>query len=275
MQIETIGIIAGGGQFPFLVAQGAHRRGLKVVAVGFSDHTDMELAKETDDFIELHIGQLNKLIRFFKRHGVSRIVLAGAINKPRALHFKPDLRAMKLLFKLRSKGDDAILTTVAKELESEGLQVASALTIVPDIGTPAGVITRGKPNAQEWADLRYGWPKAKAIGSMDIGQSLVVKNGMVVAVEGPEGTDATLRRSGELAGPGCVLVKVYKPGQDNRMDLPAAGLQTVQTMIETGASCLGIEAGNSLFFDAEEAIALADKHGIHIVGLTAEEMEQE
>lgn len=275
MSTETIGIIAGGGQFPFLVAQGAHEAGLRVAAVAFSGHTDMTLAEKVDAFKELHIGQLAKLIAFFKEQGVTRLVLAGAINKPKALQVRPDFRAVKLLFKLRSKGDDAILSTVAAELEAEGLTVVSALTLVPGIGTPQGVLTRTQPTADQWSDLRYGWPKAKAIGSMDIGQSLIVKSNMVVAVEGPEGTDAALRRAGSLAGEGCVLVKVYKPGQDDRIDLPAAGLTTVHTMREIGATCLGIEAGKSLFFDIEEAVQLADTHGICIVGLTPEEMESE
>lgn len=274
MTTETIGIIAGGGQFPFLVAQGAREAGLRVAAVGFSGHTDMSLAEKTDAFRELHIGQLAKLLAFFHDNGVTRVVLAGAINKPKALQIRPDFKAVKLLFKLKTKGDDAILTTVAAELEAEGLHVVSALSLVPNIGTPAGVLTRTAPPQEVLDDLRYGWPKAKSIGSMDIGQSLVVKSGMVVAVEGPEGTDAALRRAGELAGGGCVLVKVYKPGQDDRIDLPAAGLQTVRTMIDIGGACIGIEAGKSLFFDLEEAIALADAHGISIVGLTPEEMER-
>ncbi|NJB68878.1 hypothetical protein GGQ74_002551 [Desulfobaculum xiamenense] len=272
MASETIGIIAGGGQFPFLVAHGARELGMRVAAVGFTGHTDMTLGESTDAFRELHIGQLARLIGFFREEGVKRIVLAGAINKPRALDIRPDFRAVKLLFKLRTKGDDAILKTVAAELESEGFSVVSALALVPGLGTPAGPLTSKAPRESDWDDLRYGWPKAKAIGAMDIGQSLIVKNGMVVAVEGPEGTDEALRRAGRLVGPGCVLVKVYKPGQDDRIDLPAAGLQTVRTMIEIGASCLGIEAGKSLFFDLAEAVELAERHDIRIIGLTPEEM---
>ena len=268
MSPETVGLIAGGGQFPFLIADKARALGLRVVAVGFSGHTDTSLAAHVDAWSELHIGQISKFLRFFKDQGAGRVVFAGAVSKPKALDVRPDFRAVKLLFKLKTKGDDAILRAVADELESEGMRVVSPLELVPGVGTPAGVLTSRRPRKHEWEDLEYAWPRARAMGRMDIGQSLVVKSGMVVAVEGIEGTDETLLRAGKLAGPGCVMVKVLKPGQDERIDLPAVGGKTIETMIKAGAVCLGIEAGHSLFFDMRESLDRADKAGISVVGVS-------
>ncbi|MDY7000355.1 MAG: UDP-2,3-diacylglucosamine diphosphatase LpxI [Thermodesulfobacteriota bacterium] len=270
MSPETVGLIAGGGQFPFLIADEARASGLRVAAVGFSGHTDASLSGRVDAWSELHIGQLSKLLRFFKDKGVSSVVFAGAVSKPKAMDVRPDFKAVKLLFKLKTKGDDAILRAVADELESEGMRVVSPLEIVPGIGTPAGVLTSRRPRKHEWEDLEYAWPRARAMGRMDIGQSLVVKSGMVVAVEGLEGTDETLLRAGRLAGPGCVAVKVLKPGQDERIDLPAVGAKTIESMIKAQAVCLGIEAEHSLFFDMRESVDRADKAGISVVGLSDE-----
>ncbi len=268
MSPETVGLIAGGGQFPFLIADEAGAAGLRVVAVGFSGHTDVSLAGRVDAWSELHLGQLSKLFRFFKDQGVSRVVFAGAVSKPKAMDVRPDFKAVKLLFKLKTKGDDALLRAVADELESEGMRVVSPLELVPGIATPAGVLTSRRPRKHEWEDLEYAWPRARAMGRMDIGQSLIVKSGMVVAVEGLEGTDEALLRAGRLAGPGCVAVKVLKPGQDERIDLPAAGETTIETMIQAKAACLGIEAGHSVFFNMRESLSRADAAGISVVGLS-------
>ena len=266
--MESIGIIAGKGQFPALVAREAKEQGLRVVVCGFHGHTDSALAAQSDEFIMLHLGQLNKLLSFFRQHGVSRLTFAGAISKPKALDLRPDFRAAKLLFKLRSKGDDVLLRTVMEELASEGLTLVQAAELVPGLRGGDGVQTRRQPTNDEWEDLRYGWPIARAIGRMDIGQCIVVKRGMVVAVEGLEGTDETLRRGGELGGKECVAIKVVKPGQDERIDLPAIGVDTVKTLVEGGYSCLAYHAGKTLFFDSEQALELADANNLSIVGLS-------
>lgn len=264
---ESIGIIAGRGQFPALVARSARKQGARVVICGFHGHTDPALQEEADEFTLLHLGQLNKLITFFRQQGVSRLTFAGAISKPRALDLRPDFRAARLLFKLRSKGDDVLLRVVMEELSAEGLTLVQAAELVPELRSVSGVLTRREPNSDEWADLKYGWPIARAIGRMDIGQCVVVRQGMVVAVEGLEGTDATLLRGGELAGAGCVAIKIVKPGQDERIDLPAVGVGTIQTLIDAKFSCLAYHAEKTLFFDKEQAVALADAHNIAIVGL--------
>ncbi|MBG3875454.1 LpxI family protein [Desulfovibrio oxamicus] len=267
MSNESIGIIAGKGQFPALVARGARAEGLSVVMCGFHGHTDEALEHEADAFAMLHLGQLGKLIDFFRDNNVRRLCLAGAISKPRALDLRPDLRAAKVLFRLRAKGDDAILRAVIDELESEGLAVVQPASLVPGLRAPEGVLTKRPPSDEEWADIRYGWPIAHVLGRLDIGQCIVVKRGMTVAVEGMEGTDATLRRGGELGGEGCVAVKVVKPGQDDRIDLPALGAGTIRVLADYGYTCLALEAGKTLFFDREESIALADKHDISIISM--------
>lgn len=269
MARECIGILAGGGQLPFLVADGARRQGRRVAAAGFAGNTDPALADRVDAFSELKLGQLGKLISFFKTESVTRVVLAGSINKPRALDIRPDMRAMKLIMRLAARGDDSLLRAVAGELESEGLAVVSALDLVPDLAAPQGVLTRRKPSREQWEDLRFAWPRAEALGRMDIGQALAVRERMVVAVEGLEGTDACIARAGALA-PGCVLVKIVKPGQDLRFDLPSVGLGTMEAMAAAGVSCLGVEAGKSLFFDRDAALDLAHTAGLVVAGLTPE-----
>lgn len=264
----TIGLIAGGGQFPLLVAKGAAARGHRVVAVLFKGHSNYDVRDNIDAWKELKLGQLSKLINFFKDSGVTHVVMAGTINKPKALDVRPDFRAAKLMFKLATKGDDVLLRAISNEFESEGMQVVGPHSFAPDLLTPEGFITTRKPSEAETADLRYGWKIAHELGKMDIGQTIVVREGIVCSVEAIEGTDEAIRRGCKLGGKNCSVVKVFKPGQEDRVDMPSIGLQTVKLMVEYGASCLGVEAGKSLFFDIEEAIKLADKKGLSIVGLT-------
>ncbi len=270
MNQERIGIIAGAGQFPALVADAARQAGCFVAICGFYGHTDTALEHKADTWALLHLGQLSKLIAYFTTHGVSQICFAGAISKPRALDMRPDMRAAKVLFKLRATGDDALLRAVLAELEMEGLNIMQAAELVPALRAPQGVLTRKAPSDAVWRDITYGWPIARQIGSLDIGQCMVVKQGMVVAVEGLEGTDAMLQRAGELAGPGCVALKIVKPGQDRRIDLPALGLATIRILERNRYACLCYEAGDTLFFDREQSISLADRSGIALVGVGAD-----
>lgn len=264
---RTLAIIAGSGDLPRLVMDGARRQGLRVVGLGFADETDPALAEELDAWIWLHLGQLGKLIAFCKKQGARQVVMAGKVHKTRAVNLRPDWRAAKLLWKIKNTHDDEILRAVTAELESEGVAVASALDFLPHLRTPEGILTRRRPTAEEQADLDVGWPLAKSLGTMDIGQCLVMRKKTVVAAEAVEGTDATILRAGELAGPGCVVIKIFKPIQDMRLDLPTIGPQTIKVMIQAGASCLGVEAGHSLFLNLDESVALADQAGISIVGL--------
>ena len=268
--IRTIGIIAGSGQFPELVAKGAKEKGHRVVICGFEGNTSPDLAKSADAFTILNIGQFGGLITFFKKHGATQICMAGAINKPKALQIRPDFRAAKLLFTLATqKGDDAILRAVAAELQSEGFEIIRPETLAPRLQSPSGLLTKGLPSDELWQDMRFGWNIAKEIGRLDIGQCVVVKSGIVVAVEGIEGTNATIDRAASLAGAGCTLVKLSKPGQDERIDLPSIGLQTVELLAKHSFCGLAYEAGKTLFFDQEESIVKANSCGIVIVGVPA------
>lgn len=261
--------MAGSGQFPFLVARGARENGLRVVICGFHDNADPALEAEADAFMMLHLGQLGKLIDFFKKNNVDRACMAGAINKPKALELKPDFRVAKLIFKLAtgSKGDDAILRAVAEELRGEGISIVPPDELAPGLHTQPGIISAAKPDADIWHDIRYGWKIAKAVGELDIGQCVVVRSGMVVAVEGMEGTDATLTRGGELGGPGCTAVKVVKPGQDRRLDLPSIGAGTLELLARYRFACLAFDASGTLFFDRDKALTTAKQHAISVVAV--------
>ncbi len=262
-----LGLIAGGGTFPALVAQNAREQGFEVIGAGFVNDTARETPSSTHAFTWLKLGQLGKLIRFFKKHGVSLVVFAGPIDKPRALDIRPDFRAARILFSLACKSDDSLLRAVAREFEKEGMEVVSATRFVPELATPRGVLTRRAPDAREISDILYARPIAKTLGSLDIGQCLVVREQMTIAVEGIEGTNATIRRAGTLARKGCVVVKIFKPGQDARIDLPAIGPETIQSMITAKASCLAVDAANSLLFSPQETLELANAHNIAILGM--------
>lgn len=270
---KNIGIIAGGGQFPRLVAQGARQAGAQVFIYGFVGQTDQSLAAEAEAFEINYIGQLGKLLDFFKKHQVTYICMAGSIKKSKVLDIKPDLHAAKLLFKFRkNQGDDAILRTVAEEIQAQGFLVVQAADLVPGLNGPAGVLTRRAPSPLDMDSIRYGWPIGQKLGAYDIGQCLVIKEHLVAAVEALEGTDPTLERGGEFGGPGCVALKMFKPGQDKRTDLPSIGLKTIEILVKHKYSCLAYEAGKTLFFDQAESIALADRHGIAIIGVTPEDL---
>lgn len=266
--METIGIMAGSGQFPFLVARGARKRGMRVVICGFHGNADPALEAEADVFSMVHLGQLGKLITFLTKNGATKACMAGAISKPKALELKPDLRVAKLIFKLvGNKGDDAILRAVAEELQSDGITVVPPDTLAPELRSAPGVLTAFTPHEDIWEDVRFGHKMAKAIGALDIGQCVVVRSGIVIAVEGIEGTDATIGRAGELGGPGCTLVKVVKPGQDTRLDLPSIGAATIDLLVKHKYACLAFDAGGTLFFDREKALETAHRHSISVIAI--------
>lgn len=267
MQEKRLGIIAGGGQFPELIAIEAKKQGYYVAICGFVNNTNENLKDFCDEFQILALGQLNKLINFYKHNNIHEICFAGSINKPKALDIRPDLRAAKLIFSLKTKGDDVLLRAIIGEFEKEGFTAISASHFLPDLKAPQGVLTKNSVPLEIEENIHYGFPIAKSMGSYDIGQCLVVKNKMVIAVECLEGTDATLKRAYELAGTGCIAIKVVKPNQDERIDLPSIGLKTIENLIAYKYAGLAIEANKTLFFDREKAIALANKHKLHIIAV--------
>ncbi len=263
-----VGLIAGSGQFPLLFAHAARQAGVEVVAVGFEGETDPILAKYVDEFHFLKLGQLNRLIKAFKKGNISHAAMAGAINKTRLYaRIRPDWRAVKLLNKLRNKKDDFLLRALAEELESEGIRIEPSTLFLPSLLAPEGILTRRKPNNREETDIQFGWELAKAVGHLDIGQCLVVKDRAVLAVEGIDGTDATILRGGRLCGGGGVVVKVSKPIQDLRFDVPAVGYDTIETMKRVGARVLAVEAEKTLVFDLDKMIDAADAASMTFVVL--------
>lgn len=267
---KTLGIIAGGGSFPITVATTARERGERIVGVGFASDTDPAFAGHCDSFAWLKLGQLGRLIDFFTAHNVTHVVMAGPINKPRALDLRPDWRAAKLLFATKTRGDDSLLRAVTAELEREGMQVLAPHLYSPTLLAPEGVLTLRKPTDRELDDAKFGWRVSYSLGAFDIGQCLVVKEKIILAVEAIEGTDAAIRRGGQLGGAGAVVVKRPKPTQDRRLDMPAVGHQTIRTMSEVGATCLAVEAGGCILFDRERTLQLADANGVAIISLPPE-----
>lgn len=267
---KTIGLIAGGRQFPVLVARGVRDAGHRLVVAGFSGHTNPDVYPLAHAKSETKLGQLQKLLDFFTAEGVEQVMMAGSINKPGVLDWRHfDRKAVSILLSLKGKGDDAVLRAFTRLMEEAGMQVIPPQTYAPGLATPPGVLTRRAPDEREQADLKRGLELASELGRLDIGQCLVLREGIVAAVEALEGTDEAIRRGCQLGGPGCVVVKVCKPGQEERVDLPSVGLDTIRRMVEGGATCLGVQAGKSLFFDMEAAIELADRKGVAVVGLAA------
>ena len=266
--MSNIGIIAGGGQFPYLFAEAARNAGRRVVIIGHKGETHPELEKIADSFYWIKLGQLGKILKYFKREGVCETVFLGTITKTRIFRdILPDLKALTLWNKIDIKQDDAILRAIAAELEKEGVKVLESTLYLQDLLFPPGILTKKKPSGDQHRDIEFGWKMARESGRLDIGQCVVVRDRTVLAVEAIEGTDATIKRGGILGREKTVVVKVKKPHQDFRFDLPATGLKTIETMQEVKASVLAVEAGQSLLFDKETVIEQADKAGIVIIGV--------
>jgi len=261
---RPIGLIAGDGAFPRMVAEALRASGLAVVAVAHDGETDPELRASVDMFLSLPVGQLHRMIDYLKSAGVTEVVMAGGVKKTNLFHLQPDARCAALLSQLASKGDDALLVAFADELGRDGITVRSATDYLPELLTPVGEMTRPLL-PREWQDIRFGWQIAKTIGQMETGQCVVVLDGVVLAVEAIEGTSATIRRGGSFA-PGSRVIKVCKPQQDLRFDLPAVGLETIAAMKAVTARVLAVEAGRTLLFDRAQMLEEARAADIAIVG---------
>ena len=267
-ETDKIGIIAGGGQFPLLFAKAAHSQGLKVYAAAHQGETDESLADHVEHLQWVKLGQLGKIISFFKQEGVKKTVFIGSITKTNIFRdVRPDLKGLGLWNKINIKQDDAILRAVADRLEKDGIEVVASTGYVPELLFPKGILTRKKPTKDQMSDIIYGWGIARSLGNLDIGQCVVVRNQTVLAVEAIEGTDATILRGGTLGKEKAVVVKLRKPNQDLRFDLPAIGMKTIDSMKEVKASVLAVEAEYALFFDRDAVIQAADNAGIVIIGI--------
>ncbi|MEC4888920.1 MAG: UDP-2,3-diacylglucosamine diphosphatase LpxI [Nitrospira sp.] len=263
-----IGLIAGNGRFPIIFADNARKLGYHVSAVAHEGETDPELARHVDRIQWIKIGQLNKLIQAFKEDEIRQAVMLGGIKKTHVFTtVRPDFRTLALAARVALWKDDDILREFAAELEREGIVICESTFGLEGILVEEGPLTSRTPTKKEWDDIRYGWQVAEAIGRLDIGQCVVIKDKVVVAVEAVEGTDGAIKRGGELAKDGAVVVKRCKPQQDLRFDLPAIGPRTIDVMASVKASVLAVEAGRTVILDREAVLEKAQGFGIAIVGL--------
>ncbi len=284
MQIQgKLGLIAGNGRFPFLLLDAARATGIEVVVAAIREEADAEMNERasTDAGITLHwlsLGELSRLITTFQHAGVRQAVMAGQVKHKQIFSsIRPDWRLAKLLLSLRNKNTDMLLGAVAKVLGDEGIELVPSTAFLEPMLAPAAVLTARAPSATERDDVAYGRAVALGIAGFDIGQTVVIASGACVAVEAMEGTDATISRAGALMAtlPGSAstldrtltVVKVAKPKQDLRFDVPVIGVATIETMAAAGARCLAIEAGRTLLFDRAAIVARADAEGIAIVGM--------
>ena len=266
---ERIGLIAGNGRFPIIFADNARKLGYHVSAVAHEGETEPELAGHVDRIHWIKIGQLNKLIKAFKEDGVHQAVMLGGIKKTHMFTtVRPDFRTLALATRVALWKDDDILREIAKELEREGIAICESTFGLEGILVEEGTLTARAPSEKEWEDIRYGWDVAHDIGRLDIGQCVVIKDRVVVAVEAVEGTDGAIKRGGDLAKGGAVVVKRSKPQQDLRFDLPAVGPRTIEVMASVKASVLAIEAGRTILLDREIMLEKAKSARIAIVGIT-------
>ena len=261
-----LGLIAGNGKFPFLVLEGARRAGSSVAVAAIREETDPEIERLAERMTWVGIGQLGKLLRFFKDEGVEKAIMAGQVKHvqifSRAI---PDVRTLKMLLRLPRRNTDALIGAVASELASEGIELIDSTYFLKDQLPQPGTLSAREPDERERADIEYGLEIAREIARLDLGQTIVIRDRACVAIEAMEGTDAVIRRAGRLVNGRLTVVKIAKPDQDMRFDVPVVGIPTVESMIESRASCLCVTAGKTLMFDRLEMIALANKNKITVV----------
>jgi DUF1009 family protein len=274
------GLIAGNGRFPFMVVDGARRAGVSLSVAAIREETDPKMEQEVDRLVWVGIGQLGKMIRFFKGEGVEKAIMAGQVKHVQIFsRAVPDARMLKMLLKLPRRNTMSLIGGIAAELASEGIDLIDSTYFLQDSLPAAGTLTRRKPSTAERADIAYGVEVANHIAQLDLGQTIVVRAKACVAIEAMEGTDATILRAGELvngqsggrgrnlsSGP-LTILKLAKPNQDMRFDVPVVGIPTIETMVQAHATCLCLNAGKTLMFDHKEMIALADKNKIAIVAV--------
>lgn len=267
--MKTIGIIAGNGRFPVLAAKEAREGGYKVMVCGIEKEADPALEKMADAFTWVKIGELKKMVKFFRNQGVHEAIMAGKIEKVRLFqeNVRPDLEMVKVLVKTRDFKDDSLLGGIADYLHGQGIDLLDSTFLIRDALPGPGILGKRKPSKEIAEDLEFGFRMAKVIAGADIGQTVVVKKKAVLAVEAIEGTDHAIRRGAALGDGKVTVVKVAKPAQDMRFDVPAVGLKTLKALIEAKAEAFGFEAGKTIFLDREDFAKKADEAGIVIMGL--------
>lgn len=261
------GLIAGNGKFPFHVIEGARRSGYDLAVVAIKEETDPSISGVASEVTWVGIGQLGKMISFFAKNNVEQVIMAGQVKHIQLFSGAlPDLRMVKMLWRLPRRNTNSLIGGVADEMAKEGIELIDSTFFNPEMLAPMGPITKNKPNQLQTENIEYGLHLASELGRLDLGQTIVVRAKACVAVEAMEGTDATIKRAGGLAKGKLTVVKSAKPDQDMRFDVPVVGVPTIRTMIDAGADCLSVTAGKTLVFDREEMVGLAEQNGIAIVG---------
>ncbi len=271
--MEKVGLLAGAGKLPVECAKAAKMLGYEVFAVALLDETEADLGKYVTDCQKISIGQIDAILNYLKEKQVTKVTMIGKVTKELLFNGKvqPDAHMMQLIFSLPDRKDDTIMMMFVQELAKAGIQAFDQTALIRALMPQPGTISKREPSEAERVDMEFGFRIAKELGRLDIGQTVVVKNQAVMALEAIEGTDACIRRGGELANGGAVVVKTAKPQQDNRFDVPTVGLQTIESMVAVEAKALAIESGRTLLVEKEQVLALAEKHGITIVAMVMEE----
>lgn len=264
--MNRVGIIAGSGPLPIMAAREAKALGWEVVVVAVREEADPAIETVADRLHWVGVGQLGGLIRAFKREKVTEAIMVGKVRMSHLFtRVRPDVRGSLLLFRMKDRRGDTIMDAVAQELNREGISLLDCTRFLTQVLVEPGVLTRRAPTAQEWKDIRFGQEVARTVAQSKIGQTVVVKNGTVLAVEAIEGTDAAIKRGAELGKGGVVVVKVCRPDHDFRFDVPVIGLTTIAILRDVGGTALAVEAKRTLLLDREQAIAIADEAGITVV----------
>ena len=267
---KKLGLIAGMGDLPKAVVSEAKRMGYKVAAIAIQPPADESLRPIADEFHMISIGRVGGLMALLKKQAITDVVLAGKVPKgllyKNKSHFIPDLKTVKFLFSLKNRADDTILKALVRQIEELGITVHKTTDFTKELLVPEGVMTRNNPSKKDIQDIEFGWDIAKKIGHLDIGQTVVIKDMAVMAVEAIEGTDEAIKRGGVLAVKDAVIIKVSKPRQDMRFDVPVAGIDTLRTMKKTGARVLALETGKCIIVDMKNFINKANEYGIVVVG---------
>ncbi len=265
-----IGMIAGNGLFPHLFLEAARQKGYDVVIVAHQGETNSSIADEGFPVEWIRVGQVAPIFKIFRRHSVRYAAFVGGIRKPRLFDLRPDWRGIRILARVAANHDDQVLRALAHEFEREGITIVPSTFLLPELTAPAGVLGTHLPTPEDWEDIRVGFHVGKVLGELDVGQCVIVREKVVLALEAIEGTNETIRRGAGFAPPGIVVVKMAKPNQDLRFDLPSVGTETLVVMGEVGARVLAIEAGKSLILDAGNFMEHADRLGIAVVGVAWE-----
>ena len=262
------GLIAGNGRFPFLVLAGARKAGAQVAVAAIREETDPEIEGLADRVTWVGLGQLGKMLRFFKDEGVEKAIMAGQVKHVQIFSSSiPDVRMLKMLLRLPKRNTDALIGAIADELAAEGIELIDSTFFLKDQLPQPGTLTKRAPDERERGDMEYGLEIAREIARLDLGQTIVIRDRACVAIEAMEGTDAVIRRAGQLVRGRLTVVKIAKPDQDMRFDVPVVGLPTIESMIGANATCLCLSAGQTLIFDREEMIEMANKSKIAIVAV--------